>query len=154
MEQEPTTISLILSSLPAILAALGGVLIGYYNYSVRKREGDYKSISQLQEHVAALMERNEKQDKTIGELQLQNAQQTITVTNLVEKLQAMQEEIDSLEGDLAFERGEKLLYKQKYEKELSEKMFILNENQQMKKDIETLKSEISSLKAQLGITTR
>ena len=154
MEQEPTTISLILSSLPAILAALGGVLIGYYNYSVRKREGDYKSISQLHEHVAALMERNEKQDKIIGELQLQNAQQTITVTNLVEKLQTMQEEIDSLKGDLAFERGEKLLYKQKYEKELSEKMFILNENQQMKKDIETLKSEISSLKAQLGITTR
>ena len=154
MEQESTTISLILSSMPAILAALGGVLIGYYNYSVRKREGDYKSISQLQEHVACLMERNEKQDKIIGELQLQNAQQTVTVTNLVEKLQTMQEEIDSLKGDLAFERGEKLLYKQKYEKELSEKMFILNENQQMKKDIETLKSEISSLKAQLGITTR
>ena len=153
MENEPIA-SAFLSSLPAIIAAFGGLLIAYYNFAVKKREGDSKSISQLQEHIEALMIRNEQQDKTIGELQKQNAEHTVTVSNLVTKLQAMQAEIDSLKGNLESERREKILYKEKYEKELTEKLFILHENEQMKKDIQTLKQEISSLKAQLGITTR
>lgn len=145
---------LLIRTIPAILASVGALFAGYYAYSIKKKGSDYKSISQLQEHISVLMDRNEKQDTINDELRKNNTEQTIAMTRLIAKLETMQQEVDDLKVDLESERREKHLYKEKFEKEHAEKLFMLKENKQMRTDIENLKSEISSLKAQLGIITK
>ena len=79
------------------------------------------------------------------------AEQQAEVARLTQKIEAMKEEIDELKTNLSKEMKEKNYYKNRFKEEEAEKELIIQENAGLKKDIEYLKAEINSLKAQLGI---
>lgn len=132
---------IIISNLPAILTALGGVLVIYLNY-----KKDLKK--DLQQYV---LELNKSQNERIERLSEDNAEQQAEVARLTQKIEAMKEEIDELKTNLSKEMKEKNYYKNRFKEEEAEKELIIQENAGLKKDIEYLKAEINSLKAQLGI---
>ena len=132
---------IIISNLPAILTALGGVLVIYLNY-----KKDLKK--DLQQYV---LELNKSQNERIERLSEDNAEQQAEVARLTQKIEAMKEEIDELKTNLSKEMKEKNYYKNRFKEEEAEKELIIQENAGLKKDIEYLEAEINSLKAQLGI---
>ena len=131
----------IISNLPSILTALGGVLVIYLNY-----KKDLKK--DLQQYV---LELNKSQNERIERLSEDNAEQQAEVARLTQKIEAMKEEIDELKTNLSKEMKEKNYDKKRFKEEEAEKELIIQENAGLKKDIEYLKAEINSLKAQLGI---
>ena len=84
---------IIISNLPAILTALGGVLVIYLNY-----KKDLKK--DLQQYV---LELNKSQNERIERLSEDNAEQQAEVARLTQKIEAMKEEIDELKMNLSKE---------------------------------------------------
>lgn len=144
-------VEVVFSNLSGIITAIGGFAAAYYAFVIKRKTGEQKTIAQLQEHVALLMERDAKKDKTISEMQEQNVKQVSSIQTLTYKLENMDEDLGELRETLALERKEKTLYQEKYQAERLEKMRILDENKKMLLDIERLKSEVRTLKSQLGM---
>lgn len=148
---ENNTWEVIFSNLSGIITAIGGFAAAYYAFVIKKKTGEQKTIAQLQEHVALLMERDAKKDKSIGEMQEQNVKQVSSIQTLTYKLENMDEDISELREALDLERKEKVLYQEKYQNERLDKLRILDDNKKMLLDIERLKAEVRTLKSQLGM---